>query len=261
MQGPGALGDEAADGPGLEALVGRREAVGLGTAVVDHDSDAGNGHLGIGPSGSQGLVRSLTQELIDRLTTGEPSPQTEVREWLHRHRGDVADEVVASRELRAYLDPRQRAGRPPSLADVQRIAEQLFPLSVAPTGLDPPHAAGSRVVSAPGASPGRRSAMARERVRFDFSTADQLGRRLDALWHAVDADLALAPTPPPRLADWAGARRDEHDRHRGGQEAIVGGGVLATQLGRLRAAWDEAARAQRRANRAVADAALPADGE
>ena len=39
----------------------------LGTGVVDHDSDAGNGHLGIGPTGSQGLVRSLTQELIDRL--------------------------------------------------------------------------------------------------------------------------------------------------------------------------------------------------
>jgi hypothetical protein len=127
VQGPSALGDEAVDGPGLIALVERREAAGLATGVVDHDSDAGHGHLGITPSGRQGLVRSLTQELVDRMVTGAPSPQTEVREWLYRHRGDVADEVMASAELRAHLDARQEAGRPPSLAEVQRIAEELHP--------------------------------------------------------------------------------------------------------------------------------------
>lgn len=138
VQGPSALGDEAADGPGLGALVERRRAAGLGTGVVDHDSDAGDGHLGVGPSSSQGLVRSLTQELIDRLTTGGPSPQTEVREWLYRHRGDVADEVVASRELGEHLDAQQQAGRPPSLAEVQRIAERLHPIPVTPTGTTTP---------------------------------------------------------------------------------------------------------------------------
>lgn len=93
-----------------------------------------------------------------------------------------------------------------------------------------------------------------ERVRFDFAAADQLGLRLDGLRRAADAGLRARADASPRLVDWAGGRRDEHDHHRASQEAIVGGSGLATQLGHLRAAWDAAAGAQRAANRLAAAA-------
>lgn len=138
LGGGAALGDEAADGWGLNQLVDRRDAAGLATDVVDHDSSAGSGHLGVSPNGSQGLVRSLTQELVDRGATGEPSPQTDVRTWLYAEHGDVADEVIASQELRTYLDAQQEAGEPPSRAEVARIVEELRPTPVAPTGTTTP---------------------------------------------------------------------------------------------------------------------------
>jgi hypothetical protein len=96
-----------------------------------------------------------------------------------------------------------------------------------------------------------------ERVRFDFAAADHVGLRLDGLRRAVDADLQARAAATPSLVDWAGGRREEFDAHRSAQEAIAGGGGLATLLGHLRAAWDEAARAQRAANRVAADAAPP----
>lgn len=96
-----------------------------------------------------------------------------------------------------------------------------------------------------------------ERVRFDFSTADRIGLRLDRLRRRVDADLAARADATGRLVDWAGGRRDEFDRHRSAQEAIAGGGGLVTLLAHLRAAWDDAARAQRAANRVAAEATPP----
>ena len=134
LRGDAALGDEASDGGGLTALIERREAAGLTTGVVDHDSSAGGGHLGLAPDGSQGLVLSLTHEMIDRLSTGEPSPQTAARIHLYTERGDLADVIIASPEMRAYLDAQQAAGEPPSLAEIDRIAEELFPTPITPTG-------------------------------------------------------------------------------------------------------------------------------
>ncbi|HYI62848.1 MAG TPA: alpha/beta hydrolase [Acidimicrobiales bacterium] len=65
-QGPEALGDEPSDGAGLRALLARRAAAHLPTEVVDHDSAAGGGHLGLRPGDAQPLVRALVQLQVDR---------------------------------------------------------------------------------------------------------------------------------------------------------------------------------------------------
>ncbi len=123
LQGPAALGDEASDGGSLNDLIEWREQAGLDTAVVDHDSSAGDGHLGLAPDHDQGLVRSLTQEAIDRIDGG-PSPQTEVREWLFEEYDDwTASILIDHPAVEAYLDEQQAAGRPPAVADVERILQ------------------------------------------------------------------------------------------------------------------------------------------
>jgi hypothetical protein len=121
MQGPAALGDEASDGDGLTDLVEWRRQAGLDTAVVDHDSAAGSGHLGLTPDHDQGLVRSLTQEAIDR-SDGGPSPQTDVREWLFSTYDDwTASIVIDHPAVEAYLDQQQEAGRPPTVPDLHAL--------------------------------------------------------------------------------------------------------------------------------------------
>ena len=132
---PEALGDEAADGPGLTALLEWRAAAGLDTQVVDHNSDAGGGHLGLSPDGGQGLVRSLTQEQIDQL--GGSSPQAEVRRWIYdTYSGpdsQVADVIVDHPAVEAYFARQQEAGVAPTVADVERIIRtEVFPPSHRP---------------------------------------------------------------------------------------------------------------------------------
>ena len=122
LQGPAALGDEASDGDGLTDLVEWRRQAGLDTTVVDHDSAAGSGHLGLTPDHDQGLVRSLTQEAIDRIDGG-PSPQTEVREWLFETYDDwTASIVIDHPAVEAYLDQQQEAGRPPTVRTCRRCS-------------------------------------------------------------------------------------------------------------------------------------------
>ncbi|HEX7133053.1 MAG TPA: alpha/beta hydrolase [Iamia sp.] len=127
---PEALGDEAADGPGLTALVEWRQAAGLDTQVVDHNSDAGGGHLGLSPDGNQGLVRSLTQEQIDALSGS--SGQADVRRWIYAtYSGpdsQVADVIIDHPAIEAYFARRQEAGVAPTVADVECIIRaEVFP--------------------------------------------------------------------------------------------------------------------------------------
>lgn len=137
---PEALGDEAADGPGLTALVEWRRAAGLDTQVVDHDSSAGGGHLGLTPDGGQGLVMSLTQEQIDELAG--PSAQAEVRRWIYAtYSGDGqgADVIIDHPAVEAYLARQQEAGAAPTVAEVERIIRtEVFPPPPTPVPVPSP---------------------------------------------------------------------------------------------------------------------------
>lgn len=134
LRGEQALGDEAADGPGITDLVARREAAGLATTVVDHDSPAGGGHLGLRPDAAQPRVRSLTQEVID-ADLGDGTAQADVRGWIDStYPGPTADRVLGHPAVQAYLDERQRLGRPPTVADVQAIIdEEVLPVRPTPS--------------------------------------------------------------------------------------------------------------------------------
>jgi hypothetical protein len=128
---PEALGDEASDGDGLTALIEARQGNGLGTQVVDHNSDAGGGHLGLSPDDGQGLVRSLTQEQVDTVGGGT-SAQADVRRWIYdTYSGpdsQVADVIIDHPAIEAYFDRQQEAGRAPTTADVERIIRtDVFP--------------------------------------------------------------------------------------------------------------------------------------
>jgi hypothetical protein len=96
-----------------------------------------------------------------------------------------------------------------------------------------------------------------EAVDFDFGGADQVGPRLEALRDHVSSGLGARAAAQIHLRDWSGGHRREYDDHRGTQEGILSGADIGTELARLRAAWDEAARAQLRANRAVEAATGP----
>lgn len=139
LQGPEALGDEASDGGGLSDLLEWRRQAGLDTTVVDHDSAAGDGHLGLTPDHDQGLVRSLTQEAVDRIDGGS-SPQTDVREWLfstYDHR--TASAVLDHPAVEGYLDEQQAAGEPPTVADLEAIIEtEVLPPPPEPVPLPEP---------------------------------------------------------------------------------------------------------------------------
>ncbi|QXC61414.1 alpha/beta hydrolase [Aquihabitans sp. G128] len=121
-----ALGDEAADAPEIQTLLARREALGLTTDIVAHDSADGLGHLGIDPGGSP-LVTSLVDEQLDRISTGRPSPQTQVREDVQALvPGRVGiDEVFGAPEMQDYLRDCQHRGVDPDPAEVARIRREL----------------------------------------------------------------------------------------------------------------------------------------
>lgn len=139
MQGPPALGDEAADGPWLELLVEWRGMAGLDTQVVDHDSSAGDGHLGLTPDDGQGLVRSLVQEQVDRLEGA--SEQTEVRQWVYEtySSGSQADVIIDHPAIEAYFDSQQEAGLAPTIEDVQHIIDtEVFPPQPTPEPVPTP---------------------------------------------------------------------------------------------------------------------------
>lgn len=85
-------------------------------------------------------------------------------------------------------------------------------------------------------------------VLFDFAAADAMGDRLDALRRAVVADRGARAGAAPLLSDWTGPHRAAYDEQRAAHEGILGHHDLEIELRRLRTAWDEAARAQRRAN-------------
>lgn len=70
LNGPEALGDESVDSAEVRSVVEARTDAGVPTIVVDHDSEAGAGHLGLGPGPDQDLVRSLYDSQIDRLGPG-----------------------------------------------------------------------------------------------------------------------------------------------------------------------------------------------
>ena len=92
-----------------------------------------------------------------------------------------------------------------------------------------------------------------EPVQFDFGAADTVGQRLDGLRAAITANLDARASGQTRLVDWAGGHRQAYDEHRSTQEAVLTGADVAAQIGRLRAAWDDAAAAQVQANRRAAD--------
>lgn len=93
-----------------------------------------------------------------------------------------------------------------------------------------------------------------EPVAFDFAAADVVGARLGGLRAAIERNLGARAREQGRLADWAGGHRRAYDELRARHEATLAGGAVEDQLGRLRAAWDEAASAQVRANRRSAEA-------
>ncbi|CAN5689927.1 hypothetical protein BH10ACT1_BH10ACT1_02220 [soil metagenome] len=65
VQGPSALGDEAADAGNIKDIQSARDDKHLGTDIVDQNSDDGDGHLGIDPHSSE-LVEALVNEQIQR---------------------------------------------------------------------------------------------------------------------------------------------------------------------------------------------------
>ena len=67
VQGPEALGDEAADGDGIVAILDARGGQGLATTIVDHDSGVGHGHLSLDPDESD-IVADLVEAQIERAT-------------------------------------------------------------------------------------------------------------------------------------------------------------------------------------------------
>lgn len=83
---------------------------------------------------------------------------------------------------------------------------------------------------------------------FDFVAADAMGRRLEALRRAVVVDLTVRADATPLLTGWAGTHRATYDTRRAAHEGVLTAHDLEMELRRLRRAWDEAARAQRRAN-------------
>lgn len=97
-------------------------------------------------------------------------------------------------------------------------------------------------------------------VAFDFEAADAVGQRLDGLRLEVEANLTARAGAQTRLVDWSGGHRREYDEHRAAQEAVLSGSGIADDLARLRAAWDEAAAAQGRANAAAAESAASTGG-
>jgi len=92
-----------------------------------------------------------------------------------------------------------------------------------------------------------------EPVDFDFSGADLVGQRLQALLDHVTSGLSARAAAQVHLTDWSGGHRREYDDHRRTQEGILSGADVGAEIARLRAAWDEAAAAQVRANRDAAD--------
>lgn len=96
-----------------------------------------------------------------------------------------------------------------------------------------------------------------EPVAFDFGGADVVGRRLHVLRIHVTAGLGARAAAQAHLTDWSGGHRRAYDEHRRAHEAILSGADVGAELARLRAAWDEAASAQLRANRAATDARGP----
>jgi len=89
-------------------------------------------------------------------------------------------------------------------------------------------------------------------VVFDFAAADMLGHRLHVLRRSARAHLAARADAAVLLTDWTGAHRATFDAERAAHERALAGNDLDVELRRLRAAWDEAARAQARANRSAA---------
>jgi hypothetical protein len=87
-----------------------------------------------------------------------------------------------------------------------------------------------------------------EPVDFDFSGADLVGERLDALRRHIESGLQIRAGAQVHLTDWAGGHRREYDELRRTQEGVLTGADIGSELARLRAAWDEAAAAQVRAN-------------
>lgn len=95
-------------------------------------------------------------------------------------------------------------------------------------------------------------------VAFDFGAADAVGQCLDGLRRAVAAAVDARASASTHLVEWVGRHRRDFDAHRHAQEAVLTGADLAGQIAHLRAAWDDAAAAQVRANRQAAEAV--ADG-
>lgn len=96
-----------------------------------------------------------------------------------------------------------------------------------------------------------------EPVDFDFAGADVVGRRLQALHDHVTSALGARAAAQVHLVDWSGGHRRAYDEHRSAQEGILTAADIASELARLRTAWDDAATAQTRANRHATDL-LPA---
>lgn len=90
-------------------------------------------------------------------------------------------------------------------------------------------------------------------VAFDFGAADDIGTALDRLRTEIDDNLAARQGAQHRFADWAGAHRRTYDSLRAEHEAVLAAGTIGDQIAHLRAAWDDAAEAQVRANEAAAE--------
>lgn len=84
---------------------------------------------------------------------------------------------------------------------------------------------------------------------FDFAAADAMGERLEALRRALVTERASRADAAALITGWTGARRAAHDERRAAHEGVLTHHGVDQELARLRAAWDEAARAQRKLNR------------
>ncbi|MBI2710409.1 MAG: alpha/beta hydrolase [Actinobacteria bacterium] len=129
LTGPEALGDEAADSEQIREIMRRRSAAGVATTLVDQDNADGDGHLSLDPArGAHGLVRSMYQEQIDRVTspTGASSPQTSAREWLYRSYPGAADWLMQNVRVQDLFDMAQAQGRPVSTGELRRLVDTIW---------------------------------------------------------------------------------------------------------------------------------------
>ena len=128
LQGPEALGDEAADAQNIKDIQSARDGQHLETDIVDQNSDDGDGHLGIDPHSSE-LVQALVNEQAARAAGGGTALTT-ARRSIYAAGNEVAfsfDHMTVNGdtvfESDAVQDELRRQGAHPDLAAIERVAK------------------------------------------------------------------------------------------------------------------------------------------